>query len=306
MSNQEFKPLKITDTFYRIGTPTFPSYLSCGDDIMMIEGGTGATASIMVKQIEELGLDPQRIKYVALTHTHPDHIGALPHLKLLWPHLKIVGCPMAAKILRSEDMIKPFLYSDKSIAEIMKAKGEIDELPPQLDSYTFDVDWEVEEGDTIDLGNGIEWTVYMAPGHAPCHIALFEQKEKMLVVGDTTGFYVPEKDVFWPNYFHSLEKYCATIKKLATLPAERAVLSHNFVVEHGVQEFLQKALKATEKYHSEMMTRMEAGEDIKQVSKDTATWVNSITDIQPFEAMLGLCTLLIKRSQKDADKPDLF
>ncbi len=306
MTNKTVETIKVTENFYQIGTPSFPAYLSLGEDVMVVEGGTGATAQLMVKQVKALGIDPQRIKYLALTHTHPDHIGALPHLKRIWPHVKIVASPTAAKTLRSEEMIKPFLYIDKSIAEIMKSKGEIDELPPKLDAYTFDVDWEVREGDTIDLGNGIEWTIYFAPGHSPCHIALFEKKEGTVVIGDTTGFYVPEKEVFWPNYFESLEKYCATIRKLASLPAKRAVLSHNCVVEGRVKEHFEKALKATQEYHNELMDRIGSGEDMKKVAKNKAEWVNSLTDLQPFEAMLNLASLLIKRSQKDANKPDLF
>ncbi len=99
----------------------------------------------------------------------------------------------------------------------MKAKSEIDALPEPVKDYTFTVDSVVQEGDRIDLGQGIVWRVYETPGHSPCHISLLEEKEKTLVVGDATGFYVPEKDMLWPNYFESLGKYCGSIKKLAGL-----------------------------------------------------------------------------------------
>jgi glyoxylase-like metal-dependent hydrolase (beta-lactamase superfamily II) len=188
----------------------------------------------------------------------------------------------------------------------MKAKGEIEELPPAPEEYNFEVDWAVEEGDKIDLGTGIVWTVYHTPGHSPCHMALFEEKERTLVIGDTTGFYVPEKDVFWPNYFQSLEKYCNTIRKLAALPAQRGTLSHNCVIEGNVAQHFEKALKATERYHTEIMERIGAGEDVKKIAREKAEWVNSVTDIQPFEVMLNLTKLLIKCSQRDADRPNLF
>ena len=44
-----------------------------GDYGAIFEGGITATASLLVKQITELGIQPERIKYVVLTHTHPDH-----------------------------------------------------------------------------------------------------------------------------------------------------------------------------------------------------------------------------------------
>ena len=306
MANKNFKPITITPNFYQIGTHGFPAYLSMGEDGMIIEGGTGPTTKIIIEQIKELGIDQKRIKYIALTHTHPDHIGALPYLKHLWPHAKVVASPAAVEAFGKEEMIKPFLYVDRNIGEIMKAKGEIEELPPAPEEYNFEVDWAVEEGDKIDLGTGIVWTVYHAPGHSPCHMALFEEKERTLVIGDTTGFYVPEKDVFWPNYFQSLEKYCNTIRKLAALPAQRGTLSHNCVIEGNVAQHFEKALKATERYHTEIMERIGAGEDVKKIAREKAEWVNNLTDLQPLEVMLNLTKRLIKCSQRDADKPDLF
>lgn len=306
MADKNYKPITITPNFYQLGTHAFPVYLSLGEDGMIIEGGTGPTTKIIIEQIEELGIDHERIKYIALTHTHPDHIGALPYLKHLWPHAKVVASPAAAEAFGKEEMLKPFLYVDRNIGEIMKAKGEIEELPPAPEEYNFEVDWVVEEGDKIDLGTGIVWTVYHTPGHSPCHIALFEEKARTLVIGDTTGFYVPEKDVFWPNYFQSLEKYCNTIRKLAALPAQRAVLSHNCVIEGNVAQYFEKALKATKRYHTEIMERIGAGEDVKKIAREKAEWVNSLTDIQPFEVILNVTKLLIKCSQRDADKPNLF
>jgi len=302
LGKHAFNPTRITESLYQIGTPSFPAYLSLGSDIMMIEGGTGPTGQLIVEQVKELGINPITIKYIALTHTHADHIGALPLLKALWPHVKVVATTVAAQTLRNPEMLKPFLAVDRSIAKIMKTKGEIAELPPAPENISFDVDWEVDEGDRIDLGNGIEWSVYRTPGHSPCHMGLFEHKEKTLVIGDTTGFYVPEKDVFWPNYFESLEKYCATIRMLASLPAQRAALSHNCVIEGTVRQHFEKALQATKRYHTEMLQRLATGEDPEVIAREKAEWVNSLTDIQPFEAMLALSKLLLKRSQKAGDK----
>jgi len=44
-----------------------------------------------------------------------------------------------------------------------------------------------------------------------------------------------EKDTFWPNYFSSLEFYCDSIRKLASLPAQRGALCHNGVIEGGIK-----------------------------------------------------------------------
>ena len=310
MIAKKHEPVTVTRGFYQLGTPSFPVYLSVGDTVMIIEGGTGATFSIIVEQIKELGIDPERIQYLALTHTHSDHIGSIPHLKRLWPHLKIIGSPAAGKALRklseNNGMLQEFLASDASITKIMLSKGAISEAPPELENYAFKPDKLVEEGDCIDLGSGVKWIAYNTPGHSPCHISFYNERDGILVVGDATGFYLPERGIFWPNYFESLDSYCNSIRKLANLQARRFALSHNGVVDGVISNYLQKAMRATESYYLEMLERLKRGEDPEKIALEKANWVNSITDIQPFSVMHSLAKLLISSYKSDANKENLF
>ncbi len=240
MTDIVHKPIVITPNLYQLGTPSFPAYLSMGEVGMIIEGGTGPTFGIIMSQIEALGIDPKKISYVVLTHSHADHIGGVPHLKRAWPHLKLLASPVASETLRSKELLKEFLLVDLSIAQLMQARGELKKLPAHLESYCFEPDSVVKGGDKIDLGAGRVWKVHDTPGHSTCHISLYEEKEDTLAIGDAAGFYVPEKDVFWPNYFQSLEIYCESIQKLSALPARRATLSHNGVIQGDVKSHLYK------------------------------------------------------------------
>jgi glyoxylase-like metal-dependent hydrolase (beta-lactamase superfamily II) len=310
MTDERYSHISITPNFYQLGTLSFPAYLSLGDDGMIIEGGTGATFAIIINQLKELGIEPERIKYLFLTHTHADHIGAIPRLRRIWPHLKVVASPVGEKLLTrlvtKEGALKEFLEMDRSIIRIRLSKGEIDAVPPELDSYTFGVDMVVKEGDRLDLGSGVSWTVYDTPGHSPCHISLHNEREGTLVIGDATGFYAPEKDIFWPNYFSSLEAYCDSIRKLASLPAQRGALCHNGVIEGGVKSYFQKALRATESYHREMMARLDKGEDPDEIALEKARWVVTFTALIPFEGIKALTTLLLRRSQSAVVNEGLF
>ena len=300
-----FKPKTITPNFYQLGTPFFPVYLSVGEDAMIIEGGTGATYGIIVNQIDALGIDPNKIKYIALTHTHADHVGAIPRLKSLWPHLQLVGGEKAPKFLSNEKIIKQFISMDGAIADIMAQKGEIPRVPETLETYSFPVDKIVKEGECLDLGKGVRWTAYDSPGHSPCHIAWREEREEILAIGDTLGFYTPEEDTFWPNYFVSLVMYCNSIRKLGNIPAKWIALSHNGIKNDNVRAFFQKALRVTETYHLEMIGRMSNGEDPQDIAKDKAEWVLSIADHMPFKVMEPMCRLLINLSEAEAEHPDL-
>ncbi len=296
MESNNHKPISISCHLFQLGTPAFPVYLSMGEEGMIIEGGTGATFPMMVNQIKSLGIDIEKIRYIVLTHTHPDHIGAVPHFQHVWPHIKLLTSSAGAQILGKRELFKQFQLIDLGIAQLMKAKTEISALPKPIKNYTFKVDSIVNEGDRIDLGAGVTWHAYDTPGHSPCHISLFEEKEKTLVLGDSTGFYVPDRDIFWPNYFESLDRYCSSIRKLAHLPAERATLSHNGVIEGDVRRHLEKAISATKKYHEEIVERMNGGESSEKIAMEKARFVDSLTDIQPFKVMYDLCEVMIKNS----------
>ena len=310
MTDKRYSHISITPNFYQLGTPYFPAYLSLGDVGMIIEGGTGATFAIIIDQLKELGIEPERIKYLFLTHTHADHIGAVPRLRRIWPHLKVVASPVGEKLLTrlvvKEEALKEFLEVDHSIIKIRLSKGDIDSVPPELDSYTFGVDMVVKQGDWLDLGSGVSWTVYDTPGHSLCHISLHNEREGTLIIGDATGLYAPEKDIFWPNYFSSLEAYCDSIRKLASLPARRGALCHNCVIEGGVKHYFQKALSTTESYHREMMARLDRGEDPEGIALERARWVVTFTALIPFEGIRALTTLLLRRSQSAVVSEDLF
>lgn len=293
---QPFKPIQLTSNFYQLGTPYFPVYLSMGEQGMLIEGGVSATAQMIVEQIDVLGIVPEKIKYIALTHTHADHIGALPRLKKVWPHLQSIASPLGAKILSNEKMLGPFKDIDNEISEIMKSKLEIEKIPQNLDEYDFSIDIAADENSRFDLGNGICWTVCPIPGHAGCQVAFYEEKEGTLAIGDAIGYHNPQKDLFWPNYFESLKDYIDSIKRLAALNPGRIVLSHNGAIEKDTRGFLLKAMKATEAYHNEMLKRMNNKEDIKVIAKDKAEWVWSFSDHMPKAIVPMLCKFLIKQS----------
>ncbi|MBW2709213.1 MAG: MBL fold metallo-hydrolase [Deltaproteobacteria bacterium] len=301
MNHMTSKPIAITPNLYRLGTAAFPAFLSTGKVGMIIEGGTGPTAELIVEQIKSLGVDMKKIEYILLTHSHADHIGALPHLKRKWPHLKIVASGPCAKILGTRELYNEFLLVDLSIAQLMHAKSEIDKIPPTPEDYRFEVDLVVAGGDTINLGNGVIWEIIDTPGHSPCHISAYESTEKTLMVGDSTGFYVPEKDVVWPNYFLSLKTYVESIKKLAEFPAERAVLSHNAVVEGDVRRYLERAMQATREYHENILNQLNGGNSPESIALEGAQFVSTLTDIQPFKVFYDLCKLMINRSRKNRE-----
>ena len=306
LSEKKHQPIKITPHLYQLGVKEFPAYLSMGELGMLIEGGTSATTDIIVRQIEMLGIDPSKISCLVLPHTHADHVGAVPRIRELWPHMKIIAGEVGAKFLAKDSFIKGVLPADKHITDLLTERYGISKPPSQLDTYNFRADEVVSEGDKIELGDGVVWEVYTAPGHSLDHISLIEKKESTLVVGDIAGYYEPDLDIFWPNYFAGLEAYCNSIRKLAVLPANRALLGHNGIINNHVREHFKKALKATEVFHNELLSRSDSGEDKKEIAKEKAYWVYEFAPLAPLEGISFLNGLMVKTSLEERAKELFF
>ncbi len=304
MKETNHQPITVTPHLFQLGIPSFPVYLSLGEEGIIIEGGTGPTSDIIVRQVDMLGIDPSKIRYMALTHTHADHVGAVPRLRRLWPHMRVLAGPVAAAFLKKENFLKEFLPVDRMIGDLLIHRQDIMSHPSPIEAYKFDVDRIIEDGDSIDLGAGIVWHVYRTPGHSPCHMSFYEENEHTMVIGDMTGYYDHERDVFWPNYFASLGEYCNSIQRMASFPAARYLLSHNGVVEGNSGQHMQNALKATEVYHREMLRRLDQGNDWDKICAEKADWVCSLGALASQNIIRFLCKLLLKNSAAEREKAD--
>jgi metallo-beta-lactamase class B len=70
--------------------------VDCGTELAMIDSGAGNSCEALVRNITDLGLDPEKISTLILTHCHIDHIGGAPYFK------KRFNCQLVAHELDAE------------------------------------------------------------------------------------------------------------------------------------------------------------------------------------------------------------
>ena len=74
----------------------------------------------------------------------------------------------------------------------------------------------MSEGDTIDLG-GRKIQVYDTPGHSPCSISLFDEKERALISGDLVK---PGQPLFIQVPTAVLSEYGPSMRRLEKIAEE--------------------------------------------------------------------------------------
>lgn len=134
----------------------------------------------------------ERVRWVVLTHTHPDH----------WPGTARLVKATGAEVLAFAK------YRDK----------DSDVVPDRV----------IGEGDTIE---GSEWglDVLHTPGHAPNHLCFLLEEERVLFTGDTVldGMY----SVVNPGRGGDMATYVATLERLRRLRLTRICPGHGDVID---------------------------------------------------------------------------
>jgi anaerobic nitric oxide reductase flavorubredoxin len=137
---------------------TLNSYIVQGEKTAIIDGviGWDGVPETLYRNLEEIGVDPQKIDYLVVNHMEPDHSGWIKSFRDIKDDFTIVCTDKAAK------MVSSFYGEDKIRV--------------------------VKEGDTLDLGKGRVLSFHPVPNvHWPDTMYTFERGTKTLFSCDMFG-----------------------------------------------------------------------------------------------------------------------
>jgi glyoxylase-like metal-dependent hydrolase (beta-lactamase superfamily II) len=298
----EHPPVPLTQNLWALGSAAHPVYVFLqGDEGILFEGGIGSTAPLLLEQMDHVGIARERIRCLAVTHAHPDHVMAVNQLRKAIAGLKIVASEKAAQTLASEKAVGFFAQMDQALLASLAEKGAIREehCPSPTDEKQIAVDRVVGEGDCLAVGTS-SFQVLATPGHSDCSLSFYEPQAKILVISDATGYYMPQDGTWWPNYFAGYRAYVESMERLAELPAEVLCLSHNAAIRgaEAVRDYFTAALAATRKYHERIVAEAKAGRSVREIAEMLGGEIHRIVGMMPLEFFQKNCGILVKMSLK--------
>jgi len=166
------------------------AYLIHAAEPALIETGPSTSAEAVISGLGQLGMGPEDLAHVVVTHIHLDHAGGAGRVAARFPKATVWvherGTPHLADPTRLVDSAAR-VYGPDRLRELF---GPVDPVPAgQLRS--------VGEGDRIDLGD--RWLdVLYTPGHASHHVALVESETGAVFAGDALGIHLPDVRVLRP------------------------------------------------------------------------------------------------------------
>ncbi|NIS54061.1 MAG: MBL fold metallo-hydrolase [Phycisphaerae bacterium] len=299
-------PFEIAEGLWMLGTSEYPVFLAMDqNEGAIFEGGVGADGPVVKEQLAQLDIAADLIRQVIITHAHPDHVMAIPAFRAMFEGVTVCASETAAKTLTIEKAVKFFAKIDGILTESLIKAGSITEehRPGLMTESQITVDQILAEGDTITVG-GLKFDVLAMPGHSDCSLSFHEPVAGFVIVSDSTGFYIPDYNYWWPGYFTDYQAYIESMRRLADLDAKVVCLSHNGVIKGSdeVSAYFDDAIAATEAYHERILREIDAGKSPEELAGQLGTEVYEKIPLLPLDFFQKNCALLVKYSMEYAQK----
>ncbi len=232
------------------------AYLLRTERPALVETGAAKSAEQVVSALAQLGIGPDDLATIVVTHIHLDHAGGVGDLAAAFPRAEIVVHERGARHLVDPTRL---LASARSVfGDVMDTVfGELLATPAHRVRAL---------GDTgeVDLGDGRRLTSTWSPGHANHHVGLLDSLTGDLYVGDAAGVYVPEADLLRPATpppEFDLSLALASLETFGDLQPTRLLFSHYGPVEE-VERILAGSAEELEYWVERARETRDAGLDL--------------------------------------------
>jgi len=178
-------------------------YFIVGQQVHLIDAGIASSVRDVDAYLTQIGRSLDDVSTVALTHSHPDHMGGLKTIQSL------SECRVLAHTLETPWVEKtPLQAAERPIPEF-----------DRLVAGDVVVDQQLTDGDGIELEPGLHLEVMHTPGHSPGSVCYLLKEDKVLFTGDAVAF-------AWgiPVYDDVMESV-ASVKRLQSLKGVECLLS---------------------------------------------------------------------------------
>ena len=139
--------------------------------VTLVDAGTKRAPKKVMAGLAHIGVAPDDVTRLLVTHAHPDHVGGLSGLRGRTGATVAVHERDAAYVREGKG---PVLDRSTLGGRLMRHKGKSAPTP---------VDDELVDGQVLDVAGGVR--VLHTPGHTPGHIALLHEPSRVLITGDS-------------------------------------------------------------------------------------------------------------------------
>ncbi|MBI4202817.1 MAG: MBL fold metallo-hydrolase [Chloroflexi bacterium] len=228
-----FKPIYIAPNIHQLrAIGARVTVVKGSEGVALVDtGGPGSTGAI-TSGLKALGLSLAQVRWIVLTHYHPDHSGSLGRLA------QKTGAQVAMHTkewpLLSPGGVTPSPFNNHVLARLTEP------VVQQLYDPPAKVDRLLENGDELSLGGSEKLVVVHTPGHTPGSISLLAMPQRVLIVGDALMYRSRKLGPPAPGVTQDATLAMDSVHKMIALDIEMLCFSHFPHMRSGAKEALRR------------------------------------------------------------------
>ena len=216
-------------------------YLVTGDkQAILFDPGMAYYGETVVNRVKEK-LGDRSLDAVFLTHSHYDHVAALPYVKQAWPGIKVYAAEYACHIFeKPKAQLMMFGMSQTAAKE---SHHEWDSS-----SYNSDLlraDTALYDGDHITVGEFVVEAMETI-GHTQCSMS-FMINDEVMISSETIGLLGEGGHGYVPAFLISYKQAVLSLQKTKAAAPKKLYMPHRGLVDVNEQYWneMEKGLTAT-------------------------------------------------------------
>lgn len=258
----------------------------CGGNGILINGSTksavidcgmaycGAETAANIRKYTD------HLDYIICSHSHYDHIGAIPYILDEFPSAAVCGSEKCSKIFQREGA-RRFMKEMGINARDIYDPGSKEDI--RTDNLHVDVI--LHEGDIISLGRE-KIKAYETKGHTDCSLSFLLQSESLLFASESTGI-LEAGDYIHTPVLKSFDDAFNSIDKCRNIGARHVCLPHFGLIPESFNETYFRKYEAACKEkisYVKSMIEQNTPENVMQEEFIERYKIPSGEKLQPFKA----------------------
>lgn len=189
----------------------------------------------LIRQLDEAGQTVADLRYIAITHVHPDHYGLVGRLAPQ-THAHLIIHEIERSFLDSR-----YVHYDRLLAEMdewLRINGVPESGRPAMQRASLEIlglvsvampDRVVHGGEHLRLGE-FDFEMLLTPGHYPGHLCFYDAGKKLLFSGDhVLPNITPNVSLNVQADGNPLRDYLEGLERVAKLPVDLVLPAHGEV-----------------------------------------------------------------------------
>ena len=274
------------------------AYLIIGSEKTALHDcGMACYSRELISNIHEM-LDPlgRTLDMILMSHTHYDHIGALPYILDEWPEAQVMGALKAVQVFGSDAAKETMRELGDNATNLYGA-----DFPP-VKTDGLRIDRVLEDGEEVSLGD-ISLRFYEAKGHTDCSAAYILYPQNIMFACESVG-QVEGPDDMRTSCLKSFRQCIESSYKLRKLEPDRIIAMHYGILPKEANSwFFDKFVEEAEWELGLIERGIKNGLSDEEVSKahDMIYWNESRRLNHPYDANHLNTMIIIRRVRKEME-----